>query len=143
MDNRETLQSPVTSLSARKNRSIVKRGKKEGRGFFLGLLTTSGIIIVFLGLITFQGKEIMIFTFEKFVINKALVSLLPEEYNLEKAETIRKEVYDFYEAAAAEQISDVALFEVSSKIQVIIQDGQILEEEVLSLMALIRERRGG
>lgn len=121
----------------------MKRGKKEGRGFFLGLLTTSGIIIVFLGLITFQGKEIMIFTFEKFVINKALVSLLPEEYNLEKAEAIRKEVTDFYEAAAAEQISDVALFEVSSKIQVIIQDGQILEEEVLSLMALIRERRGG
>lgn len=85
----------------------------------------------------------MIFTFEKFVINKAFVSLLPADYSLEKAEAIRKEVYDFYEAASIDEVDDTALIEVSTKLRETIQDDRVLDEEVKALMALIREKRGG
>lgn len=84
----------------------------------------------------------MIFTFEKFVINKAFVSLLPADYSLEKTEAIRKEVVDFYEAASADKVDEAALIEVSTRLQEMIQDDQVLDEEVKTFIALIREKRG-
>ncbi len=141
MNGKESLQENAVAFPVEKGKPARKRKKKEGRGFFIGLLTLSGIIIFLLGLVVFQGKEIMIFTFEKFVINKAFVSLLPADYSLEKAEGVRKEVYDFFEAAAVDRVDDPALIAVSSRLREIIQDERVLDEEVVSLMALIREKR--
>ncbi|MFQ5596478.1 MAG: hypothetical protein ACE5GK_00355 [Nitrospiria bacterium] len=140
MQNRNILQATAATPVSEKRKTPGRRTKKEGRGFFIGLLTLSGIIIVCLGLIYFQGKEIMIFTFEKFVVNKALVSLLPPEYTLEQAEAIRTEVYAFFEAASSGEVDDAALIEVSSEIQIMIEDSRILEEEVASLLILIRKK---
>ncbi len=120
---------------------VRRRKKKEGRIFFLTLLTGSGIVILFLSLIYFQGKELMIFTFERFVINKVFVSLLPDAYTLDQREAIREEVYDFYEAAWDDEVNETALIEVSSVIQGIMKDDHIAEDEVNALLSLIRERR--
>jgi len=121
-----------------------KRGQRalvlrEGRGFFIALLVISGICIVALSLVFFAGRAITLFTFKKFVINKAFVRLLPREYNLEKAELIRKQVYDFYDHAGDNGIPDTTVMRVSQKIQQIMTDEKITEEEVLSLTALIEE----
>jgi hypothetical protein len=114
--------------------------KKEGRGFFLGLLIVSGIAILFLYALFFKGKEITLFTFKWFVINKAFVQMLPREYTLEEAENIRGQVYDFYEQAEEGAVSDTAAMQVSQKIKRIMRDKKITDEEVLSLMALIAEK---
>lgn len=118
----------------------VRKNKKQGRGFFLTLLIVSGIIILFLAAFGFKGREIHIFTFQKFVINKAFVSLLPREYTLEEAEAVRGKVYHFYEAAYDGGITDPALFEVSNRIQTIMGDERISDEEVRALLALIDEK---
>jgi hypothetical protein len=118
----------------------VGKNKKQGRGFFLTLLIVSGIIILFLAAFGLKGKEIHIFTFQKFVINKAFVSLLPQEYTLEEAEAVRGKVYNFYETAYHGGIADSALFEVSSRIRNIMGDDRISNEEVQSLLRLIDEK---
>jgi len=144
MNPRETVQTTAPSFSMEKVRAAkraIKRRRKEGRGFFIGLLTFSGVIILFLGLIVFQGKNIMIFTFEKFVVNKAFVSLLPADYSLAKTEAIRMEVLDFFEAASEDQVSEAALITVSGSLQEIIRDDHVSEEELVSFLALIRKER--
>jgi hypothetical protein len=122
--------------------SAVRKNKKQGRGFFLTLLILSGIVILFLAAFSFKGREIHIFTFQKFVINKAFVSLLPREYTLEEAEGVRKKVYNFYEAAYDRGISDRALYEVSNRIQTIMGDERITPEEIQGLLLLIDEKAG-
>lgn len=88
-----------------------------------------------------KGREIHNFTFKKFVINKALVELLPSEYTLEEAEQVRETVYRFYDNAKAEQISDADLLEVSNRIQAIMTDDKITDEEAKGLLALIGEKK--
>lgn len=100
-------------------------------------MIVSGIVILFLAAFGLKGREIHIFTFQKFVINKAFVSLLPQEYTLEEAEGVREKVYHFYEAAYQKGISDQALFEVSSRIRTIMGDDRITHEEVGALLSLI------
>jgi len=144
MNPRETLPAAVPSFSLEKvqaARRARKRKRNEGRAFFIGLLTLSGAIILVLALIVFQGKRIMIFTFEKFVVNKAFVSLLPADYSLEKTEAIRGEVLDFFAAASGDQVSEAALISVGSRLQEIIKDNIVSEDEVESLLALIRLER--
>ncbi len=114
--------------------------KKEGRGFFIALLVISGICIVVLGVLFFSGRAITLFTFKKFVVNKAFVRLLPREYTLEKAESIRKQVYDFFDKAEEDNIPDTAVMRVSRKIQQIMADEKITEDEVQSLVTLIEGR---
>jgi hypothetical protein len=111
--------------------------KREGQGFFIALLVISGLCIVALGLFFFAGRAITLFTFKKFVINKAFVRLLPREYTLEKAEAIRKQVYDFYDHAEEEGTKDTTVMRVSQKIQQIMADEKMTEEEVQSLMTLM------
>lgn len=115
--------------------------RKEGRGFFIALLVVSGLCIVVLGIFFFLGRTITLFTFKQFVVNKAFVRLLPREYNLEKAEAIRKQVYDFYDHAEDEGVKDTTVMRVSQKIQQIMADEQITDEEVLSLLTLIEEKK--
>ncbi len=115
--------------------------KREGHRFFIALLIVSGIAILFLGAFFFKGREITVFAFKKFVINKAFVSLLPKEYNLEKTESIRKQVYDFYDQAEERQVQDTTLMQVSQKMRFIMEDDKITDEEVVSLMALIDEKK--
>ena len=117
--------------------------KKEGRGFFIALLTVSGIAIFFMWAFFFKGREITVFTYKQFVINKAFVSLLPKEYNLEKTEAIRKQVYDFYDQAGQKQVHDTTLMQVSRKMQGMMDDEKITDEEVVSLMALIEQKVKG
>jgi hypothetical protein len=88
-----------------------------------------------------KGREIHNFTFKKFVINKALAALLPSEYTLEEAEHVRETVYRFYDNAKAEQISDADLLEVSNRIQAIMTDDKITDEEAKGLLALIGEKK--
>ena len=88
-----------------------------------------------------KGREIHNFTFKKFVINKALVTLLPPEYTLEEAERVRETVYRFYDNAKADQVSDADLLEVSNRIQRIMADEKITDEEVKGLLALIEEKK--
>lgn len=143
MNPRETVTATPTfsmeKIQARKR--ALKKRRKEGRGFFIGLLTLSAAIILVLALIVFQGKNIMIFTFENFVVNKAFVSLLPADYSLEKTEAIRGEVLDFFEAASEDTVNEAALIAVGGRLQDIIKDNQVSEEEVASLLALIRLER--
>ncbi len=112
---------------------------KEGRGFFLTLLTVSGAIILLLGLFVFQGKAFSVFLFKKFVINKAFVSLLPKEYTLEQAEAVRLKVYRFYDTADDLHLPDTVVFGVSKKIQAMMNDEAISDEEVRGLLAQIAE----
>jgi hypothetical protein len=112
---------------------------KEGRGFFLALLTVSGVIILLLGLFVFQGKAFSVFLFKKFVINKAFVSLLPKEYTLEQTEAIRGKVYQFYDTADDLNLPDSVVFGVSQKIRAMMNDETISDEEVRGLLAKIVE----
>ncbi len=110
-------------------------GKREGRGFFITLLVTSGVLIVLLSVVFSQA--FIRFTFKKFVINKAFVSLLPKEYTLERAEAVRGRVYAFYDAAGQRDVGDAAVYGVSKKIQEIMADETITHAEVESLLAII------
>jgi len=107
----------------------------------LTLLIISGVVILFMTLLAVKGREIHNFTFKKFVINKALVTLLPAEYSLEEAERIRETVYRFYDRAGADQVSDADLLEVSNRIRQIMADEKITDEEVKGLLALIEEKK--
>jgi len=120
-----------------------KTGKKikEGRGFFLALLIISGIVILCMTVFYFKGKEITIFTFQRFVINKAFMSLLPEEYTLEEAEAVRTRIYTFYDSAMKGGVSEQELMEVSTHIKSILADQKVEDEEVQSL--LVRIDSGG
>jgi len=118
-----------------------QRVLREGRGFFIALLAISGLCILALYLFFFAGRSITLFTFKKFVINKAFVRLLPREYNLKKAEAIRKQVYDFYDHAGDQKIPDTTVMRVSQKIQQIMADEKITEEEVQSLMTLMEKNQ--
>jgi hypothetical protein len=112
---------------------------KEGRGFFITLLTVSGAIILLLGLFAFQGKAFSVFLFKKFVINKAFVSLLPKEYTLEQTEAVRGKVYQFYDTAEDRHLPDSVVFGVGQKIQEVMDDEAVSDEEVQSLLAKIAE----
>lgn len=114
-----------------------RKNRKEGRGFFLALLIVSGIVILCMTVVYFKGKEITIFTFQRFVINKAFMSLLPEEYTLEEAEAVRERVYNFYDTAMKGEVSEQELLEVSTRIQSILADQKVEDEEVQSLLTLI------
>lgn len=94
---------------------------------------------MFLDALFFKGREIHTFTFKKFVINKAFVSLLPKEYTLEEAEQVRGAVYRFY-SATPEEVTDQALLRVSQRIQTLMADERITDEEVQGLLALIKEK---
>ncbi len=115
---------------------------REGRGFFIALLVMSAICIVALGVFFFSGRAITLFTFKKFVVNKAFVRLLPKEYTLEKAEAIRKQVYDFYDHAESEGIKDTTVLLVSQKLQQIMADEKITDEEAQSLLTLVEKEKG-
>lgn len=121
--------------------ATTRKPRKQGRGFFLTLLIVSGVVIVFLTILAVKGREIHNFTFKKFVINKALVALLPDNYTLEEAEHVRETVYRFYDNAKADQVSDADLLEVSNRIQGIMADDQITDEEAKGLLALIEEKK--
>lgn len=121
--------------------TTTRKPRKQGRGFFLTLLIVSGVVIVFLTFLAVKGREIHNFTFKKFVINKALVALLPDDYTLEEAEHVRETVYRFYDNAKADQVSDADLLEVSNRIQRIMADDKITDEEAKGLFALIEEKK--
>jgi len=121
--------------------TATRKPRKQGRGFFLTLLIVSGVVITSMTLLAVMGREIHNFTFKKFVINKALVNLLPAEYTLEEAEQVRETVYRFYDDAKADQVSDADLLEVSNRIQTIMSDEKITDEEAKGLLALIEEKK--
>jgi len=106
--------------------------KKEGRGFFITLLVSSGLLIVVLFVIF--SKTFTLFTFKQFVVNKAFVSLLPREYTLERTEAIRQRIYTFYDTAGERGVGDAAVYGISRKIQEIMADEAITHEEVESLL---------
>ncbi|MBI3802405.1 MAG: hypothetical protein HY282_01405 [Nitrospirae bacterium] len=118
-----------------------RKPRKQGRGFFLTLLIVSGVVILFLTILAVKGREIHNFTFKKFVINKALVSLLPADYTMEEAERVRETVYRFYDHAKADRVSDGDLLEVSQRIQTIMADEKITDEEVKGLLTLIDDKK--
>ncbi|MEK7748186.1 MAG: hypothetical protein AAB300_03840 [Nitrospirota bacterium] len=113
--------------------------KKEGYRFFLGLLIVSGAVIFCLGILFFYSREIALFTFKRFVINKAFVSMLPKEYTLEKAESIRSTVYYFYEHAEEQGVLDRTVMRVSQRVQEIMADEKMTHEEVQSLLMLVEQ----
>lgn len=129
------------TLSLESRTATPRKPRKQGRGFFLTLLIVSGVVIIFLTVLAVKGREIHNFTFKKFVINKALVALLPSEYTLEEAERVRETVYAFYDNAKADQVSDADLLEVSSRIQAIMADDKITDEETKGLLDLIEGKK--
>jgi len=90
-----------------------------------------------------MGRQITVLAFKKFVINKAFVALLPQEYTLEQAEAVRREVYDFYDLAGKRGTSDADVLRVSMELQKIMQDQRISSEEVAELRALIESIESG
>jgi hypothetical protein len=116
-----------------------KPGERKGRGFFLTLIIVSGIVILGLAILFFKGKDFFIFTWQKFVIEKALVRALPPEYTVEEVEGIRKALIDFYDAGGRHEISDEALYGMSQGIKTILADQVVTKQEAEALMAFIKE----
>jgi hypothetical protein len=116
-----------------------KPGDRKGRGFFLTLIIVSGIVIVGLAILFFKGKDFFIFTWQKFVIEKALVRALPPEYTVEEVEGIRRALIDFYDAGGRHEISDEALYGMSQGIKTILADQVVTKQEAEALMAFVKE----
>ena len=93
---------------------------RKGKGFFLALIIGSGLVIVALALLFFKGKDFFIFTWQKFVIDKAVVRALPPDYTVEDVEHIRHALLDFYEAGKRHEVSDEALYGLSQGIKEIL-----------------------
>lgn len=116
-----------------------KTGERKGRGFFLTLIIVSGIAILGLAVLFFKGKDFFIFTWQKFVIEKALVRALPPEYTVEEVEHIRRSLIEFYNAGRRHKISDEALYGLSQGIQNILADQVVTKPEAEALMAFVQE----
>ncbi|HET8760295.1 MAG TPA: hypothetical protein VFN94_04465 [Nitrospiria bacterium] len=116
-----------------------KPGDRKGRGFFLTLIIASGLVILGLAFVYFKGKDFFIFTWQKFVIEKALVRALPPDYSVEQVEDIRRALIDFYAAGGRHEISDEALYGMSQGIKTILADQVVTKQEAEALMAFIRE----
>ena len=116
-----------------------KPGERKGRGFFLTLIIVSGILILGLAFLFFMGKDFFIFTWQKFVIEKALVRALPPEYTVEEVEHIRRSLIEFYNAGRRHEISDEALYGLSQGIQTILADQVVTKPEAEALMAFVQE----
>jgi len=116
-----------------------KPGERKGRGFFLTLIIVSGIAILGLAFMFFMGKDFFIFTWQKFVIEKALVRALPPEYTVEEVEHIRQSLIGFYDAARRHKIPDEALYGLSQGIQNILADQVVTKAEAEALMAFVQE----
>ncbi|HET8761361.1 MAG TPA: hypothetical protein VFN94_09840, partial [Nitrospiria bacterium] len=109
------------------------------RGFFLTLIIASGLVILGLAFVYFKGKDFFIFTWQKFVIEKALVRALPPDYSVEQVEDIRRALIDFYAAGGRHEIPDEALYGMSQGIKTILADQVVTKQEAEALMAFIRE----
>lgn len=116
-----------------------KTGARKGRGFFLTLIIFSGVLILGLAFLFFLGKDFFIFTWQKFVIEKALVRALPPEYTVEEVEHIRRSLIAFYDAAKRHEVSDEALYGLSQGIQSILADQVVTKQEAEALMAFVNE----
>jgi len=112
---------------------------RKGRGFFLTLIIVSGLLILGLAFLFFKGKDFFIFTWQKFVIEKAVVRALPPEYTLEQVEDIRLALLAFYDAGKRHEVSDEALYGLSQGIQSFLADQRITPAEAEALMAYVRE----
>lgn len=121
--------------------TAVRPRPRKGRGFFLALIIGSGVVILALALLFFMGKTFFIFTWQKFVIEKAVVRALPPEYTLEEAERIRVALLAFYDAGARREVSDEALYGLSQGIKEILADGRITKAEAEAMMVFVAEHR--
>ena len=119
--------------------TAVRPRPRKGRGFFLALIIGSGAVILALALLFFMGKRFFIFTWQKFVIEKAVVRALPPEYTLEEAERVRMALLAFYDAGARHEVSDEALYGMSQGIKEILADGRITTAEAEAMMAFVAE----
>ncbi len=124
---------------AAENAVRAKPGARKGRGFFLTLIIVSGILILGLAFLFFQGKNFFIFTWQKFVIEKALIRGLPPDYTVEQVEHIRQSLIGFYDAARRHEVSDEALYGLSQGIQNILADQLVTKSEAEALMNFIEE----
>lgn len=113
--------------------------ERKGKGFFLTLIVVSGILILGLAFLFFKGKDFFIFTWQKFVIEKALVRGLPPEYTVEEVEHIRQSLISFYDAARRHEVSDEALYGLSQGIQNILADQIVTKQEAEALMTFVQE----
>lgn len=114
---------------------------RRGKGFFLTLIIVSGIVILGLAFVFFLGKDFFIFTWQKFVIEKAVVRALPPEYTLEEVEQIRMALLDFYDAGKRHEVSDEALYGLSQGIKTILADQVVTRQEAEAMMTFVREHR--
>ena len=119
--------------------TAVRPRPRKGRGFFLALIIGSGAVILALALLFFMGKRFFIFTWQKFVIEKAVVRALPPEYTLEEAERVRMALLAFYDAGARHEVSDEALYGLSQGIKEILADGRITTAEAEAMMVFVAE----
>lgn len=118
-----------------------KADERKGKGFFLTLIIVSGIVILGLAFVFFKGKDFFIFTWQKFVIEKAVVRALPPEYTLEEVERIRVALLDFYDAGKRHEVSDEALYGLSQGIKVILADQVVTRQEAEAMMTFVQEHR--
>jgi hypothetical protein len=124
---------------AAESTASAKPGERKGRGFFLTLIIVSGIIILGLAFLFFKGKDFFIFTWQKFVIEKALVRALPPEYTVEEVEHIRRSLIEFYNAGRRHEVSDEALYGLSQGIKNILADQVVTKPEAEALMTFVQE----
>lgn len=118
-----------------------KTEDRRGKGFFLTLIIVSGMVILGLAFVFFLGKDFFIFTWQKFVIEKAVVRALPPEYTLEEVEQIRMALIDFYDAGKRQEVSDEALYGLSQGIKTILADQVVTRQEAEAMMTFVREHR--
>ncbi len=121
---------------------MIRRRKKEGRLFFVSLLTLSAVVIIAIYLSIDGSSDANQHSFyEKVVANKVFLDQLPNSYTQEQTVAIHTEVSNFYKAAWTDEVNKVVLYEVSHKIETMMADHQIVDGEVKTLLALIRNRR--
>lgn len=118
--------------------SIPVERKKRGRGFFLFLLILSGLACASWFLISFKGRDIFLFLFKTFVVDKALVQDLPKEYTLEEVEKIRLTLHSYMDAGKRGDVSNEELLSVMGKTRAAIADNQVTRDEVKELMTLMK-----
>ncbi|MFQ5455904.1 MAG: hypothetical protein ACE5EA_06845 [Nitrospirota bacterium] len=118
----------------------MKRAKKKGRRFFLFLLIIAGLMVFTFELYSFKMKDITIFLIQRFMIDDTFVKILSENYSQEEVKRIRNKAYHFYEMAKkGEKVNDDTLIDVSERLQEIIADKKVTDEEIKEFERLINQ----
>ncbi|MFI5303477.1 MAG: hypothetical protein ACHQYP_01665 [Nitrospiria bacterium] len=123
------------------NPNSPKSARKNGKLFFLTLITLSGIAVFSLLFLAFEGDRVTSYTIEKFVLNQDVIEkeFLPEVDSTERSEVL-SELHHFFESAQKGLVPKERVALVGGKLRDIMEDRKITREEVLELKNLLTQK---